>query len=99
MFDTGHAISLTAENGAEILIHVGLETVGLGGKCFKIHVRNGQKVKKGQLLFEADLAGIKAAGLNTISPVLVCNYDEFSTFQMSTGEYVTNNNTIIELSK
>ena len=99
MFETGHACSLVAENGAEILIHVGLETVGLGGKCFKVHVKNGQKVKKGQLMFEADLEGIKAAGLNTITPVLVCNYDEFSTFQMSTGEYVTNNNTIIELSK
>ena len=45
MFDAGHAISLVAENGAEILIHVGLETVGLGGKCFKVHVKNGQKVK------------------------------------------------------
>ena len=41
MFDTGHAVSIAAENGAEILIHVGLETVGLGGKCFKVHVKNG----------------------------------------------------------
>ena len=55
MFDTGHAVSLVTESGAEILIHVGLETVGLEGKPFTVHVQNGDKVKKGQLLIEADL--------------------------------------------
>lgn len=99
MFETGHAVSLTAENGAEVLIHVGLETVGLGGKCFKVHVKNGQKVKKGQLLFEADLASIKAAGLNTITPVLLCNSDAFSTFGIITGKAVTNHDIVIELEK
>ena len=99
MFDTGHAVTIVAENGAEILIHVGLETVGLGGKCFKVHVKNGQKVKKGQLLFEADLAGIEAAGLNTITPVLVCNPDDFSTFHVTTGRNVTNNDVVINLNK
>lgn len=99
MFETGHAVSLTAENGAEILIHVGLETVSLGGKCFKIHVKNGQKVKKGQLLMEVDLEGIRAAGLDTITPVLVCNYDDFSQFEVSTGNTVTHQDTIITLSK
>lgn len=99
MFDTGHAVSLVAENGAEILIHVGLETVGLGGKCFKVHVNNGQKVKKGQLMFEADLEGIKAAGLNTITPVLVCNVDDFASLNGHTGNAVTNDDVVIELSK
>lgn len=99
MFDTGHTISLVAENGAEILIHVGLETVGLGGKCFKVHVKNGQKVKKGQLMFEADLEGIKAAGLNTITPVLVCNVDDFASLNGHTGNAVTNDDVVIELSK
>lgn len=99
MFDTGHAISLEAENGADILIHVGLETVGLGGKCFKAHVKNGQKVKKGQLLFEADLESIKAAGLNTITPVLVCNMDDFASLDSHTGNVVTTSDVVIELSK
>ncbi len=99
MFDTGHAVTIVAENGAEILIHVGLETVGLGGKCFKVHVKNGQKVKKGQLLFEADLAGIEAAGLNTITPVLVCNPDDFSALHVTTGGNVTNNDVVIDLNK
>ena len=66
MFTTGHAVSLVADCGAEILIHVGLETVGLEGKPFTIHVANGDKVKKGQLLLEADLEAIKAAGLPII---------------------------------
>ena len=55
MFTTGHAVSLVAENGAEILIHVGLETVGVEGKPFTVHVKNGDAVKKGDLLMEADL--------------------------------------------
>lgn len=99
MFETGHAVSLTADNGAELLIHVGLETVGLGGKCFKVHVKNGQKVKTGQLLFEADLAGIKDAGLNTITPVLICNSDAFSSFSVTTGKDVTTHDVVIDLKK
>ena len=99
MFETGHACGLVAENGAEILIHVGLETVGLGGKCFKVHVKNGQKVKKGQLLMEVDLAAVKAAGLNTITPMLVCNSDDFGTFNTTVGKDVTNADVVIELDK
>ena len=99
MFDTGHAVSLVADNGAEILIHVGLETVSLEGKPFTIHVKNGDKVKKGDLMIEADLEAIKAAGLNTITPVLVCNCDDFTTFNLTTGQEVTNADLVIELAK
>ena len=59
MFTTGHAVSLIADCGAEILIHVGLETVGLEGKPFTVHAHDGDKVKKGQLLIEADRAAGK----------------------------------------
>ncbi len=99
MFDTGHAVSLVSETGVEILIHVGLETVGLNGGPFKIHVKNGDTVKKGQLLMEADLAAIKAAGLNTITPVLVCNTDDYPTFNVTTGKDVTNADVVIEVAK
>lgn len=99
MFTTGHAVSLIADNGAEVLIHVGLETVGLGGKGFTIHAQNGQKVKKGDLLMEVDLETVKAAGLNTITPVLVCNSGDFSKFKTSTGKDVTNDDLVIELGK
>lgn len=99
MFTTGHAVSLVADFGAEILIHVGLETVGLEGKPFTVHVANGDQVKKGQLLIEADLEAVKAAGLNTITPVLVCNTDDYQTFNTFVGKNVTNNDMVIELAK
>ena len=99
MFTTGHAVSLIADNGAEILIHVGLETVGLEGKPFKLHVSNGDKIKKGDLILEADLEAIKAAGLNTITPMLVCNTDDYSGFNTQTGKAVTNADVVISLSK
>ena len=99
MFDTGHAVSLVAESGAEILIHVGLETVGLEGKPFTVHVQNGDKVKKGQLLIEADLEAIKAAGLSTITPVLICNTDDYLTFKTHVDTAVTNADLVIELGK
>ena len=99
MFDTGHAVSLVAESGTEILIHVGLETVGLNGAPFTVHVKNGDSVKKGDLLFEADLEAIKAAGLNTITPVLICNTDDYPKFKTSTDMDVSNADIVIELGK
>lgn len=99
MFETGHAVSLAAENGAEVLIHIGLETVGLEGKPFTIHCKNGQKVKKGDLLIEADLEAIKAAGLNTITPMLVCNSSDFQKFEKITGSAVTAGDVVIRLEK
>ena len=97
MFDTGHAVSITSVNGAEILIHVGLETVTLQGKPFVIHVENGEKVKKGQLLLEVDLQAIEAAGLPTITPVIICNSDDYVKFDGITGQTVANGDIIIEL--
>jgi len=99
MFDTGHAVCLKSTAGAEILIHVGLETVGLNGAPFKIHCKNGDTVKKGQLLLEADLEAIKAAGLPVITPVLVCNSDEYTEFKTNIGKAVTNAHVVIELGK
>ena len=99
MFDTGHAVSLVSDNGIEILIHVGLETVGLNGAPFQVKCQNGQKVKKGDLLFIADLKAIKAAGLPTITPVLVCNSDDYPTFNVTTGKAVTNADVVIHAEK
>jgi len=99
MFTTGHAVSLVADCGAEILIHVGLETVGLEGKPFTVHAANGDKVQKGQLLIEVDLEAVKAAGLNTITPMLICNTDDYPTFNTFVGKDVTNEDVVIELAK
>ena len=99
MFTTGHAVSLVADCGAEILIHVGLETVSLEGKPFTIHVANGDKVTKGQLLMEVDLDAVKAAGLPTITPMVICNTDNYPTFITHVGKDVTNADAVIELAK
>ena len=99
MFTTGHAVSLVADCGAEILIHVGLETVSLEGKPFKVLVANGDKVKKGQLLIEVDLDAVKAAGLPTITPMLICNTDDYPTFDTFVGKAVTNEDVVISLAK
>lgn len=99
MFETGHAVSLIADFGAEILIHVGLETVSLKGEHFTIHAANGDKVKKGDLLIEFDLEAIKAAGFNTITPILVCNSGDYTTFRTNVGKAVTNDDVVIELAK
>lgn len=99
MFDTGHAVTLVSDNGIEILIHVGLETVGLNGAPFQVKVQNGQKVKKGDILMISDLDAIKAAGLPTITPVLICNTDDYTTFNTTTGKAVTNADVVIELGK
>ena len=99
MFPTGHAVSLVADAGAEILIHVGLETVSLEGKPFTAHVHDGDKVKKGQLLIEADLEAIKAAGMPIITPMVICNTDAFPTFNTHVGKDVTNADVVIELAK
>ena len=99
MFTTGHAVSLVADCGAEVLIHIGLETVSLEGKPFTVHAANGDKVKKGQLLIEVDLDAVKAAGLPTITPMVVCNTDEYPTFDTFVGKDVTNEDVVIALAK
>lgn len=73
VFDTKHAIGLENAEQVELLIHVGLDTVSLEGKPFIVHVETGQKVKAGELLAEFDMDMIKAAGLETLSPIIVTN--------------------------
>lgn len=66
-----HAVIIEHKSGIQVLIHVGIETVSLKGDGFTLHVKNGSKVNKGQLLLEFDIATIQAAGLSVISPVIV----------------------------
>ena len=72
-FPTGHAIGLQATNGAEVLIHVGMDTVNLNGKGFTPKAKAGDTVKKGQLLLEVDLDEIKNAKLSAITPLIITN--------------------------
>lgn len=99
MFETGHAVSLTSEAGAEILIHVGLDTVSLKGKHYTIHAHNGDKVKKGDLLIEFDVEAIKAEGFDVITPVVICNTDDYTAIETHTGKPVVTGDLILELKK
>lgn len=78
LLDSHHAVGMESENGIEILIHVGMDTVKLNGKHFVSHVEQGQKVKKGQLLLEFDIPAIQKAGYEVVTPVIIANTDEFS---------------------
>ena len=71
ILETGHFYGVTTEDGVEVLVHVGLETVALNGKCFQVYVKEGDKVKVGDLLAEADLEFIKETGRNSITPVII----------------------------
>lgn len=71
--DTLHAIGFSTEDGLEILMHIGLDTVKLNGQGFTVHVKEGDKVKKGDLVAEVDLAFLKEQGLNTITPIIFCD--------------------------
>ncbi|TLQ40527.1 PTS beta-glucoside transporter subunit IIABC [Ruoffia tabacinasalis] len=78
IFPTGHAIGLTTENGAEILIHIGLDTVNLDGKGFEKLVENNQQVEAGQELVRFDIDLIKEAGYETVTPIVVTNTGNYS---------------------
>lgn len=99
VFPTGHAVAVVGGDGEEILIHVGLDTVQLNGKFFTIHVEADQEVKKGDLLLEADLEQIKAAGYDIITPVVICNPDEFADIQAETPGRVSVGDDILRLNK
>lgn len=77
VFDTKHAIGLKSDNGIELLIHIGIETVMLKGKCFDIIIKENQKIKKGDLIGYFDLKEIKENGLKIITPIVVTNTDEY----------------------
>lgn len=99
MFDTGHAVSMTSTEGTEILIHVGLETVGLNGKYYTVHAANGDEVKKGQLLIEFDREAIAAEGYDTITPVVICNSMDYSEVKTFTGKTVEPGEKVVALVK
>jgi PTS system beta-glucosides-specific IIC component len=77
LFPTGHAIGITSDNGAEILIHVGMDTVQLDGKYFTPKAAQGDRVKAGQLLLEFDMKAIKKEGYSLTTPVVITNSDSY----------------------
>ena len=99
MFNTGHAVSLKADTGTEILIHVGLETVGLNGKHFTTHANSGDHVSAGQLLITFDREAIAAEGLDVITPMVICNSDDYQEITPITGQAVNPGDPVLTLVK
>ena len=79
VFDTKHAINLVSDQGCEILLHIGIDTVKLGGKYFDVHVSDGQEIHKGELLISFDLDGIKGEGYETTTPMIICNTGDYDS--------------------
>lgn len=96
VFDSKHAISMVCNNGAEILLHVGLDTVKLEGKYYEPQVKAGDKVKAGQLLMKFDIKSIKKEGYDVVTPVIITNSDEYK-LSKATGGAVKAGTTIIGL--
>lgn len=96
-FPTGHAIGMITSQGAEILMHIGLDTVELDGKYYQSVVKVGDKVKKGDILVKFDLEKIKEAGYNLITPVLITNSNQYEEIKLSEEEEVTLGSEIISI--
>ena len=94
--DTKHAVGLMSEDGVSLLIHVGLDTVELNGKYYTFHVKEGDAVRKGQLLMEFDLAEI-AKKYPTVTPVLVANTDDYASVEGVSGMEADQNTVIIKV--
>ena len=85
-FDTKHALGLHSDDGVDLLIHVGLDTVNLNGQYFTAHAAQGDTVKKGQLLLEFDAAAIEAAGYDVTTPVLVTNAADYGKITIALAD-------------
>ncbi|AZJ04605.1 beta-glucoside-specific PTS transporter subunit IIABC [Klebsiella quasipneumoniae subsp. similipneumoniae] len=94
VFPTLHAICLESNNGVELLIHVGIDTVSLKGAPFKSYIEKGQKVTSGQLMIEFDIGAISAAGLSLHTPVIITNLEETSEL-----EYTQDQHKVIDATK
>lgn len=95
----GHAVGLECDNGAELLIHVGIDTVNLDGKHYTGHVEEGQRVKAGDLLLEFDIAAIEKEGYKTITPVIVTNSDDYAQVERMTGAVTACRDTLMTLTR
>jgi len=97
LFKTFHAIGLESSGGAEVLIHVGIDTVKLDGKYFTPHVAEGDEVVRGQLLLEFDADAIRAAGYSLDTPILITNSDDFSDVFVSDVSDIEENTPLLTL--
>ena len=85
LFPTGHAFCINSADGAEILVHIGIDTVKLKGQYYTIHATQGTSVKKGDLIVEVDIEGVKSTGYDVITPMVISNFAKFSNIEKKSG--------------
>ena len=98
-FETHHAVGMTTADGAELLMHIGIDTVKLGGKHFTCLVNEGDKVKKGQPLIRFELEAIKAEGYPVTTPLIVCNTDDYAAVAAKASGTVKHGDALLELKR
>jgi PTS system beta-glucosides-specific IIC component len=97
LFNTKHAIGIKSDSGSEILIHVGMDTVKLNGEHFTAKVKQGDRVKKGQVMIEFDIEAIKAAGYSVVTPVVITNMEDYTDIVIETGRTIDINEELLVL--
>ncbi|MCL2589041.1 MAG: glucose PTS transporter subunit IIA [Oscillospiraceae bacterium] len=99
LFDTGHAVVIVSEEGVELLIHVGIDTVKLKGEHFTAHAKKDDTVTYGDLLLEFDPEAIREAGYDTVTPIVILNSDAYESIESNTGRIVREKDEIMQLVK
>lgn len=97
--DTRHAIGVTSDDGIELLIHVGVDTVEMAGQGFRTWVKNGQKIRRGDQLISFDRKAIQAAGHPDAIAVIVTNGDEFTSITLKTSGSAAAGDVILKAEK
>ena len=97
VFDTKHAVNMVSDDGVEILLHIGIDTVKLGGQYFEAHVSDGQKVKKGDLLISFDMDKIKAAGYKVTTPIIIGNTDDYASVEPAAENSISAGDIILKI--
>lgn len=95
--DTLHAVNLVSNSGCELLLHIGIDTVKLGGRGFDAHVQNGDIVKKGDLLISFEPELLKAEGYNTVTPMIICNSEDYDATEILQSGRVKTGDKLIKL--
>ena len=97
VFDTKHAVNMVSSEGVEILLHIGIDTVKLGGQYFEAHVSDGQEVKKGDLLISFDMDKIKAAGYKVTTPIIIGNTDDYASVEPAAENSISAGDIILKI--
>ena len=99
IFETNHAFSIESEDGVELFVHFGIDTVELKGEGFTRIAEEGQSVKVGDPVIKFDLETLRAKAKSVLTPVVISNMDEISNLNKKTGEVVAGESVVLTLNK